>query len=667
MRTRSRRAPLLAACAFALAASLSAAAGDTKAVSATAVVQPTMPAVSGSLSTPQGERMAAELAGLEKALIQHLKGEQPSTFEALDARRKELKARIDAAGLVPNDKKVLDDRLSRSASVIARSLRLTGGAALLDPEVSKAVANAGAVPNPAGSKDPLYQIDALLGELDRASANPADAEKIFDALNRRYGTPKVASGAVPVNFGAIRKTLADTWSFTPKGAPGTNAAKARDLGRDTPAPAQEPVVARGESVDYAALLSLSGGRAANMIAERLPDGGERRFVADRSDRLKELLDAGRLAVSAMGGDPNTFSSIDALVAHLSRQEQDLADSMSLGNNFDSMDEVMLRVSAIKSINRELGAFMARLWEYRGFLRESLVAAQVPLNTKFTPWETFPDGQGSAGAQVVGLNRGVSQFVGLRYDNPDGSSRFQGQGRGGRSGLIVALDKGNKRAESLIGYDGDGKVQSALTQMYDGSKLTRSERLDMGTGIVEIVDYKADGAVLKSTRKNSKTGEQFVRDLSGQDGRFEATTLDGRREIRFLANANGAPPAISLRVEKVGTDGTFELERLVLQNGTHIVAKSPHVNQLLENGKKNLGWEVALKSLVDATDGRKRLAVGRSLAHETIVALGMNDDNGRLSKPMAPSSRPRPRTPATSSTRPRAPRSDFSSTRTRTTC
>ncbi|MCR4295291.1 MAG: hypothetical protein NUW21_07130, partial [Elusimicrobia bacterium] len=448
MRTPSRRAPLLVACAFALAASLSAAAVDNPPAAAKPVAQRTMPVVSGSPSSPEGRRMAEELGALEKALIDHLKGTKPSTFEALDKKRRELKARIEAASLTPSDRRLLDDRLARSASVILRSRRLTGGASKLDGELTKAVAGAGAVGGPDAAGDPLFQIDVLLGDLDRAASNPAEAEEIFENLTRRFGSVAGPAGAVAVDFGSIRKTLEVT--YTPDGAPGTNAAKARDLARDTPAPAPEPVAARGEAVDYAAMLSLSAGRAANTFVQGLPDGVERRFTAERADRIKELLDAGRHAVAAMGGDPDTFSGIDALVLHLSRQEQGLADSMDLGNDFSSMDEVMVRVEAIKSVNRELGAFMARLWEYRGFLRMQLVGAQVPLDTKFKPWETFPDGQGTAGAQVVGLSRGVSQFVGLRFDHADGSSRFQGQARDGRSGLIVVLDGANKRTESVIG-------------------------------------------------------------------------------------------------------------------------------------------------------------------------------------------------------------------------
>ncbi|MEQ1920359.1 MAG: hypothetical protein ABL955_14305, partial [Elusimicrobiota bacterium] len=496
--------------------------------------------------------------------------------------------------LTPADKKLLDDRLARSASIIMRSRRLSGGSPLLDPEISKAIGNTGSVPDPSPAKDPLYLIDKLLGDLDQASANPDQAAKIFDDLNRRYGSPKGPTGGVPVNFGAIREKLAIT--YTPQGAPGTNAAKARNLGRDTPLPLQEAAVVRAESYDYAALLSLTAGRAAEAIADKLPNGTERRFISERDARLKELFDAGRRAASVLGVDPGTFATVDSLVEYLSQEEQKLAASLGLSNKYESMDDVMLRITAIKTANMELGAFMATLWEYRGYLRANLVKGLVPLNTKFVPWETFPDGNGTTGAQVVGLTRGVSQFVGLRFDNQDGSSRFQGQAKDGRSGLIVAFDKNKQRSESLIGYDKEGKLQSALTNMYDGTRLSRRERLDMATGIIEIVEYKADGTELKSSRRNTKTGDQFVRNLAGEDGRFEATTKDGRRETRFLRSADGAPPAISLRVEKVGLDGSIQLERLVLQNGTHIVSKSAHVNQLLEGGTKNVGWEVALKSL-----------------------------------------------------------------------
>ncbi|PIR15580.1 MAG: hypothetical protein COV48_13555, partial [Elusimicrobia bacterium CG11_big_fil_rev_8_21_14_0_20_64_6] len=322
-----------------------------------------------------------------------------------------------------------------------------------------------------------------------------------------------------------------------------------------------------------------------------------------------------------------------LVLHLSREERRLVETLHLPENVESIDEVADRLQVIRGVNRDLAQFLSLLWEYRGFLRNGLVSGQVPLATRFAPWETFPDGQGTTGAQVVGYERGASQFVGLRYDNADGSSRFQGQGRDGRSGMIIAIDAAKRRTEALITYDADGKVGSALSEMYDGAALRRRERLNMGTGIVEAIEYKADGTVLKSKRQDTRTGEQFIEDLTRDDSRFNATQKDGRRETRFLKNADGSAPAISLRVEKVDTDGNFVLDHLVLQNGTYIVAKSAHVNQLLENGKKNLGWEVALKSLVEETDAKSRLRIGRALAKETVAALKMSDDNGRLSKPL----------------------------------
>ena len=78
MRIRSRRAPLLAACAFALAASLSVHADppEAKPLAAVPVVLATVPQIAGSPTSPEGQRMSAELAELESALVKHLKGEQ---------------------------------------------------------------------------------------------------------------------------------------------------------------------------------------------------------------------------------------------------------------------------------------------------------------------------------------------------------------------------------------------------------------------------------------------------------------------------------------------------------------------------------------------------------------------------------------------------------------
>ena len=91
-----------------------------------------------------------------------------------------------------------------------------------------------------------------------------------------------------MNFGAIKDKLAIT--YTAKGAPGTNEAKARNLARDTPAPLQQPVTAaRADSYDFAAMLSLTAGRAASAFTDKLPDGAERRFVTERADPCREAL------------------------------------------------------------------------------------------------------------------------------------------------------------------------------------------------------------------------------------------------------------------------------------------------------------------------------------------------------------------------------------------
>ena len=129
MRTRSRRAPLLAACAFALAVPLSAPAGDAQPVAIVPVAQQTIPVINGSLTTPAGRQMAEQLAELEKSLVKHLKGEQPSSFDALDKKRKELKARIDAASLARASREVLAPRRRRTARGQMRPRRHTGGAA----------------------------------------------------------------------------------------------------------------------------------------------------------------------------------------------------------------------------------------------------------------------------------------------------------------------------------------------------------------------------------------------------------------------------------------------------------------------------------------------------------------------------------------------------------
>ncbi len=238
MRTQSSRAILLSVCAFALAGSLPISAAETK---------PNVPASAPPLSTAQGKKMAAELGEFEKTLIKSLKGEDPLTFKELDSRYKDLKRRIDAAALVPGDRKILDIRLARLERVLERCLRRTGNNSQFDLELSKAVAIL------AATKDPLSRIGSLLGELDQAFTDPASADLIFDNLKLIYRTTQ---GKDPVNFKVIQQKLAATWSFTPKGAPGTNAATASDLARAMPAPAASVAKPSGRAAAIATALSF---------------------------------------------------------------------------------------------------------------------------------------------------------------------------------------------------------------------------------------------------------------------------------------------------------------------------------------------------------------------------------------------------------------------------
>ncbi|MDO8756707.1 MAG: hypothetical protein Q7J64_01735, partial [Elusimicrobiota bacterium] len=333
---RSRRVPLLAACAFALAAPLSALAGDLTAVAVAPIIQPTAPQISGTLTTPDGQRMLVQLNVLETALIKHLKGEQPSTFEVLNGKRLALKKEIEAASLTAGDRKTLDDRLGRSESVIARSLRLNGGGAVLDPEVSKAIARANAGANPAAAKDPLYQTDALLGDLDRASATPAEAEKIFDNLNRRYGAPDRAASAAPVNFGAIRKTLEVT--YTPDGAPGTNAAKARNLSRDLAAPVQASNAGAPLDFTHQDAISLNVRRAAlekDILAHLTGEG------AFSFEGLKIRLEVLKTALGDAADIPEGERA--ALAELLLRDERMLTGGAALARGAERLDSRLVKI------------------------------------------------------------------------------------------------------------------------------------------------------------------------------------------------------------------------------------------------------------------------------------------------------------------------------------
>ncbi len=624
MRIPSRFAPLLAACAFALAASLSAVAGETKPVAVTPVAQVTATPISGNLSTPQGESMALQLAELEKDLIRHLKGEQPSSFEALDKRRKDLKARIDAAGLVPADKKTLDERLGRSASVIMRSLRLSGGASALDPELAKAVASAFTVPNPAAAKDPLYQIDALLGELDRAAANPADAEKIFDNLNRKYGAPAGPGGAVGVNFDAIRKTIAVT--YTPDGAPGTNAAKARNLGRDMPAPApiQEPVAVRGESIDYLGIISRAGGTALDELRRRIPNGGPPDFSAERAANLKELWDTGRAAVRAMLGDPDSFTSMDMLVAHLVKNEASVARSFGLPAQWPTTEEeITSRFDKIASVNPELAAFSAALWAYRAFLRESVRSA--PVGTRLAPWETYPQGAGTMGAEVFAVKHDGTDFIGLRYDAADKSTLFEAFTADGKAAVRIVKDARGAQEIVRQNFDGEGEVLTQIVERLGvNGRRVELQRYTPKTHETELTTYGPDGKVLRTERGNSQTGDAFIQQIGGPGPRFEARITRDSREVKYTDQAT-AP--YQLQVDHVNPDGSIELNFRVMKDGRTLKQLTKHVRQVIKD-KVLENWDVSLDDLPSRDAPDKRKAAALLLAKEVLAAIGEPDPDAR---------------------------------------
>jgi len=623
MRTRSRRAPLLAACAFALAVPLSAPAGDTQPVAVSPVAQQTIPVINGSLTTPAGRQMAEQLADLEKALVKHLKGEQPSTFAALDERRKALKARIDAAPLAPADRKVLDERLGRTASVIMRSLRLTGGGTGLDAELSKAVANAGVAPDPSAAKDPLFQIDALLGDLEKASANPANAEEIFERLNRRYGGVSGPSAAgVRVDFGAIRKTLEVT--YTPDGAPGTNAAKARDLARPTPPPAQEPVAVRGEKVDFIALMAGAGQRALSEFQKRTPGAGAPDFVGERGEMLKTLQALGRKTVSSMLGDPDAFTTLDALVEHLLREEARLARSLGEPAEWPTSEEaISRRFDRIARTNPELAEFSAALWTYREFLRDGLRGA--PAGTPFAAWEIpFQDG-GARGGVVVAETHGKTEFIGLRVTQSDGSSVFTAFSADDKSAIRVAREKSGAKEIVRQNFDGERNVLTQITERYDanGARLEK-QTYDPNSHRTELTTYSPDGKVLRRESGNSQTEEVVIQQLGGAGPRFEARISKDRREVKFT-DQDTAP--YRMQVDRVNPDGSIELDFRVLKDGRTLKQLTKRVQQVIKDGKVE-SWDVSMADLPSPGLPEKRKAQMLLLAKEILAAVGEADPSGR---------------------------------------
>ncbi|MBI2387339.1 MAG: hypothetical protein HYV14_15205, partial [Elusimicrobia bacterium] len=623
MRTRSRRAPLLAACALALAVPSSAPAGDTQPAVAVPVVQPILPRISGSLTTPAGRQMAEQLGELEMTLVKHLKGEQPSSFDALDKKRKELKARIDAAPLAPADRKILDERLGRTASVILRSLRLTGGAAGLDAETSKAVANAGAAPDPSTAKDPLFHIDALLGDLEKASANPASAEEIFERLNRRYGgvSGPSASG-VRVDFGAIRKTLEVT--YTPDGAPGTNAAKARDLARPTPPPSQELVEVRGERVPFLALMADAGQRALAEVGKRTPGVGAPDFVGERGEMLKTLQALGRKTVSAMLGNPDGFTTLDALVDHLVREEARLARSFGEPAEWPTdEDAISRRFDRIAKLNPELAEFSAALWTYREFLRDGLRGA--PAGTPFAAWEIPFQGGGARGGVVVSETHGGTEFIGLRVPQPDGASVFTAFSADDKSAIRVARAKNGAKEIVRQDFDGARNVVTQVTEKYgsNGARLER-QKYEPARHRTELTTYSPDGKVLRRETGNSETGEAVIQQLGGAGPRFEATITKDRREVKFT-DQNTAP--YRMQVDRVNPDGSIELDFRVLKDGRTLKQVTKHVQQVLK-GHAVESWDVAVGDLTSPALPEKRKAQALALSKEILAAIGEADPTGR---------------------------------------
>jgi hypothetical protein len=627
---RLRRGSCLPLIAAALCAALSASAAD-EGVPPLAGTQPAAVISPADYRSPAALQLRDELDAHAQKVVDGLTGsngnKNNATFADLRGQQATLSASLSAAsGLTPAERASLNQQLQSIGRLLFITEPLARGGKTLDPKLQKVLKDA-------ASDAPKDQVNALMqmsGQLLQAATNPQAAAQVFDLLGQhRGGASKSDLDAVRAEFGNKTpivftpaddpRTLAGIMAIKETPPDPVQADRGGPGGSDgLNAPAAAAPVVSDQATASAALLA-----AYKPFRLELPDGAEKSFSDERGRQLDGIRKLAEAAERAFGGDPSAMSS-DALFDSLLAREARVAKNVGAGAPITDYSQVPARLEAVRKVNPQLASFMAGVWLYRAFLRQAMADNHVALGTKFAPWETFPDGQGTKSAVLEGFQRDGNQYVGLAYTYADGSRRFQGMSKETHQGLIILANK-NEKTITSIDFDGSGKVSKAVSELYVDGKLVRREIVDASAGTSVVHTFK-DGKEVKVETADSGGGRRIQDLLHGVD---TTITKDRKVEIHGKPAPAGTPPVPILQVGEIDAAGNFVVEKMVMQDGQQVLTKSAHVTQMLAKDGSNKGWNVDVGDLVALSDPAKRQAKAHAFAEEIVKDLFGSADAERV--------------------------------------
>ncbi|MBI3299785.1 MAG: hypothetical protein HYZ75_16585, partial [Elusimicrobia bacterium] len=270
---------------------------------------------------------------------------------------------------------------------------------------------------------------------------------------------------------------------------------------------------------------------------------------------------------------------------------------------------------------------ARLALYQLFMQEALAKGAVPSGMRVEPWELGTRAAGAASAVVAAETEGAASFTGLTLEYADGSSRFEGSA--GQESLVVSrMPADGREVRTRVFYGKDGAKGRTETTVIDtrAKKTIHKELVDLAQALSTRIFFE-DGVETRRVTINSDTGVRLVSDRRA--GMEAVRQPDGRTVI------TAGDPSATGWVTQQGTvdESGFRLERIALQNGNAAVAVSPSVFKIVGPGETPLGYELSVERLAADVRGGPRDALAAALAKEAVKELGLDDSDGRYSRPL----------------------------------
>jgi hypothetical protein len=580
--------------------------------------EPVLPA-SGSLSSFVALEARYDLGGLGSDIVLHLSGKKPASLAQLNARLRDIEARLSSGSTLETEAAEIRAEVSRLAVLINNAAILaTDASGAVTPKVQVLVQNVTGASRGGG----VETVAALMAGLREVAARPEEAARIFDNLSQRLGDPKLSAALKSFDSGSGRDAVLAAVTGKPVPIEFTDpnlVKKVTDL-KGEPIPMPLPP---GQAWVPKTDVKTAAGAAADPFLSLMPDARERRFTSERASQREELLAGGREALRAAGIPPESLSDLAAVVARLAVVQQDVLKGLGITGPAQDFDEEQRRLEAIAEVNRPLALYLIALSRYRVLMQGALLADAVPEGTALEAWEIGQPESVSAGAAITfHVEREDGQvYTGFLYTFPDGTSRFQGQSREGNTGLmVVRTPKTGKTARTVVTFDEKHEAAAAHTRVIDEKtgRTVREEIADIARKLTTVRSWDDDGTLVQEIKDND--GARSLRDFDG--GFLLEAGADKRARITAMPAAGKDKPGFKYQYGTLNDDGSITITRVELENGTSIVVLGQGITKIVAPDGKVSGYEVDLVDFAKSGHGEALTSASRKLARTLAQALGL---------------------------------------------